>query len=122
MKKIQYKGNQLSKNKENKNPNQQENKIEYIKIKVNNKKDIKKIFLPFRKGNIGIYNKQKTNIKNNTNNLVQNKNSIEVSDNPNNKKYIVLNRKKNNINSSKIYCNYKTEKNIDKNLHKRKNP
>ena len=120
MKNIQYKGNQLSKNKENKNPNQQENKIEDIKIKVNNKKDIKKIFLPFRKGNIGIHKKQKTNINNNTNNLVQNKNSIEVGDNPNNKKYIVLNRKKNNINSSKIYCNYKTEKNIDKNLHKKK--
>ena len=43
MKNIQYKGNQLSKNKENKNPNQHENKIEDIKIKVNNKKDIKKI-------------------------------------------------------------------------------
>ena len=45
MKNAQNKKNQISKNKENKNPNKAENAIKEIKIKIEKKSDIKKIYL-----------------------------------------------------------------------------
>ena len=101
MKNAQNKKNQISKNKENKNPNKADNKIKEIKIKIEKKNDIKKIFLPTRKNNNII---KKSNIKENI------YNSSEIN-NESNKKFIFLPKKTSSINEPQFKYNIKTERN-----------
>ena len=117
MKNVQNKKKQISKNKENKNPNKGENKIKEIKIKIEKKNDIKKIYLPARKKNI-IINK-KPYMNNNTYLLSENNNEIS-NNNLVNKNLIFLKKKNNSINDNKPKYNFKTERNHLKSLQKKK--
>ena len=110
MKNVQNKKKPISKNKENKNPNKADNKIKEIKIKIEKKNDLKKIFLPTRKNNNII---KKSNIKENI------YNSSEIN-NESNKKFIFLPKKTSSINEPQFKYNIKTERNHLKSLQKKK--
>ena len=110
MKNVQNKKKPISKNKENKNPNKADNKIKEIKIKIEKKNDLKKIFLPTRKNNNII---KKSNIKENI------YNSSEIK-NESNKKFIFLPKKTSSINEPQFKYNIKTERNHLKSLQKKK--
>ena len=102
MKNNQNKKKFLSKNKENINLNNQENIIEELKVKLNPKKFIKKIFLPVRKEKISNYKIFKTSINNNIDaaeaSINNNINDAEASIN-------------NNINELKQYVGWNTDGN-----------
>ena len=110
MKNVQNKKKPISKNKENKNTNKADNKIKEIKIKIEKKNDLKKIFLPTRKNNNII---KKSNIKENI------YNSSEIN-NESNKKFIFLPKKTSSINEPQFKYNIKTERNHLKSLQKKK--
>jgi len=112
MKNAQNKKNQISKNKENKNPNKAENAIKEIKIKIEKKNDIKKIYLPSRKKNI-ILN-QKNYMNNNAYLLSENNNERA------NKNLIFLKKKNSPSNGKNLKYNFKTERNHLKSLQKKK--
>ena len=112
MKNAQNKKNQISKNKENKNPNKAENAIKEIKIKIEKKSDIKKIYLPSRKKNI-ILN-QKNYMNNNAYLLSENNNERA------NKNLIFLKKKNSPSNDKNLKYNIKTERNHLKSLQKKK--
>ena len=112
MKNAQNKKNQISKNKENKNPNKAENAIKEIKIKIEKKNDIKKIYLPSRKKNI-ILN-QKNYMNNNAYLLSENNNERA------NKNLIFLKKKNSPSNDKNLKYNIKTERNHLKSLQKKK--
>ena len=112
MKNAQNKKNQISKNKENKNPNKAENAIKEIKIKIEKKNDIKKIYLPSRKKNI-ILN-QKNYMNNNAYLLSENNNERA------NKNLIFLKKKNSPSNGKNLKYNIKTERNHLKSLQKKK--
>ena len=112
MKNAQNKKNQISKNKENKNPNKAENAIKEIKIKIEKKSDIKKIYLPSRKKNI-ILN-QKNYMNNNAYLLSENNNERA------NKNLIFLKKKNSPSNDKNLKYNFKTERNHLKSLQKKK--
>ena len=112
MKNAQNKKNQISKNKENKNPNKAENAIKEIKIKIEKKNDIKKIYLPSRKKNI-ILN-QKNYMNNNAYLLSENNNERA------NKNLIFLKKKNSPSNDKNLKYNFKTERNHLKSLQKKK--
>ena len=112
MKNAQNKKNQISKNKENKNPNKAENAIKEIKIKIEKKNDIKKIYLPLRKKNI-ILN-QKNYMNNNAYLLSENNNERA------NKNLIFLKKKNSPSNGKNLKYNIKTERNHLKSLQKKK--
>ena len=112
MKNSQNKKNQISKNKENKNPNKAENAIKEIKIKIEKKSDIKKIYLPSRKKNI-ILN-QKNYMNNNAYLLSENNNERA------NKNLIFLKKKNSPSNDKNLKYNFKTERNHLKSLQKKK--
>ena len=112
MKNAQNKKNQISKNKENKNPNKAENAIKEIKIKIEKKSDIKKIYLPSRKKNI-ILN-QKNYMNNNAYLLSENNNERA------NKNLIFLKKKNSPSNGKNLKYNFKTERNHLKSLQKKK--
>ena len=112
MKNPQNKKNQISKNKENKNPNKAENAIKEIKIKIEKKNDIKKIYLPSRKKNI-ILN-QKNYMNNNAYLLSENNNERA------NKNLIFLKKKNSPSNDKNLKYNFKTERNHLKSLQKKK--
>ena len=112
MKNAQNKKNQISKNKENKNPNKAENAIKEIKIKIEKKNDIKKIYLPLRKKNI-ILN-QKNYMNNNAYLLSENNNERA------NKNLIFLKKKNSPSNGKNLKYNFKTERNHLKSLQKKK--
>ena len=112
MKNAQNKKNQISKNKENKNPNKAENAIKEIKIKIEKKSDIKKIYLPLRKKNI-ILN-QKNYMNNNAYLLSENNNERA------NKNLIFLKKKNSPSNGKNLKYNIKTERNHLKSLQKKK--
>ena len=112
MKNSQNKKNQISKNKENKNPNKAENAIKEIKIKIEKKSDIKKIYLPSRKKNI-ILN-QKNYMNNNAYLLSENNNERA------NKNLIFLKKKNSPSNGKNLKYNFKTERNHLKSLQKKK--
>ena len=112
MKNPQNKKNQISKNKENKNPNKAENAIKEIKIKIEKKNDIKKIYLPSRKKNI-ILN-QKNYMNNNAYLLSENNNERA------NKNLIFLKKKNSPSNGKNLKYNFKTERNHLKSLQKKK--
>ena len=112
MKNAQNKKNQISKNKENKNPNKAENAIKEIKIKIEKKSDIKKIYLPSRKKNI-ILN-QKNYMNNNAYLLSENNNERA------NKNLIFLKKKNSPSNNKNLKYNFKTERNHLKSLQKKK--
>ena len=112
MKNAQNKKNQISKNKENKNPNKAENAIKEIKIKIEKKSDIKKIYLPSRKKNI-ILN-QKNYMNNNAYLLSENNNERA------NKNLIFLKKKNSPSNGKNLKYNIKTERNHLKSLQKKK--
>ena len=112
MKNAQNKKNQISKNKENKNPNKAENAIKEIKIKIEKKNDIKKIYLPSRKKNI-ILN-QKNYMNNNTYLSPENNNERA------NKNLIFLKKKNSPSNGKNLKYNFKTERNHLKSLQKKK--
>ena len=112
MKNAQNKKNQISKNKENKNPNKAENAIKEIKIKIEKKSDIKKIYLPSRKKNI-ILN-QKNYMNNNAYLSPENNNERA------NKNLIFLKKKNSPSNGKNLKYNFKTERNHLKSLQKKK--
>ena len=112
MQNAQNKKNQISKNKENKNPNKAENAIKEIKIKIEKKSDIKKIYLPSRKKNI-ILN-QKNYMNNNAYLLSENNNERA------NKNLIFLKKKNSPSNDKNLKYNIKTERNHLKSLQKKK--
>ena len=112
MKNAQNKKNQISKKKENKNPNKAENAIKEIKIKIEKKSDIKKIYLPSRKKNI-ILN-QKNYMNNNAYLLSENNNERA------NKNLIFLKKKNSPSNGKNLKYNFKTERNHLKSLQKKK--
>ena len=112
MKNAQNKKNQISKNKENKNPNKAENAIKEIKIKIEKKNDIKKIYLPSRKKNI-ILN-QKNYMNNNAYLSPENNNERA------NKNLIFLKKKNSPSNNKNLKYNFKTERNHLKSLQKKK--
>ena len=112
MKNAQNKKNPISKNKENKNPNKAENAIKEIKIKIEKKNDIKKIYLPSRKKNI-ILN-QKNYMNNNAYLLSENNNERA------NKNLIFLKKRNSPSNEKNLKYNFKTERNHLKSLQKKK--
>ena len=120
MKNNQNKKKFLSKNKENINLNNQENIIEELKVKLNPKKFIKKIFLPVRKEKISNYNIFKTNINNNSNFLQQNNYLHQTNNNKVNRKLIFLKEKRNSVKEDKHMSNLNTERNNEKNLQRKK--
>ena len=120
MKNNQNKKKFLSKNKENINLNNQENIIEELKVKLNPKKFIKKIFLPVRKEKISNYKIFKTNINNNSNFLQQNNYLHQTNNNKVNRKLIFLKEKRNSVKEDKHMSNLNTERNNEKNLQRKK--
>ena len=120
MKNNQNKKKFLSKNKENINLNNQENIIEELKVKLNPKKFIKKIFLPVRKEKISNYKIFKTSINNNSNFLQQNNYLHPTNNNKVNRKLIFLKEKRNSVKEDKHMSNLNTERNNEKNIQRKK--
>ena len=120
MKNNQNKKKFSSKNKENINLNNQENIIEELKVKLNPKKFIKKIFLPVRKEKISNYKIFKTSINNNSNFLQQNNYLHPTNNNKINRKLIFLKEKRNSVKEDKHMSNLNTERNNEKNIQRKK--
>ena len=120
MKNNQNKKKFSSKNKENINLNNQENIIEELKVKLNPKKFIKKIFLPVRKEKISNYKIFKTSINNNSNFLQQNNYLHPTNNNKVNRKLIFLKEKRNSVKEDKHMSNLNTKRNNEKNLQRKK--